>query len=484
MSDLAEAPGLLDRALRRVTALWRDMAGGAGDAEGFAARMRTCLEARGGEVSARARAAGLAEAYLATDEAGRLDFLRDLASFDSDAEAVRAAWEKVATATDTAARAAAKAALRRALEPPRVKLLTQFTAIPDGVKFVVDLRADLLRRMDGAPMLQALEADLRSLLAAWFDVGFLELRRIDWTSSAALLEKLVQYEAVHRIRTWRDLKNRLDSDRRCYAFFHPRMPAEPLIFVEVALVKGLADNVQSLLDEKAPVLDPKKADTAIFYSINNCQRGLDGISFGNFLIKRVVSELSAEFPNLKQFATLSPMPGFRRWLEERIAGGDAALVTEEEATALRLTAPPELALPAPAADGALPPAREASVEPPLVTLARLLGRRSLAREEAVTRLLDPILARAAARYLLAEGSRGNPKRARDPVAHFHLSNGARIERLNPRGDLSEKGWRESAGVMVNYLYDPAKIEEYHEDYAGEGKRAASSAVKKLAKGFV
>ena len=481
MSDLAEAPGLFDRALRRVTSLWREMAGsgGAEQGDGFAARMRACLEARGGEVSARARAAGLAESYLAADRDGRAAFLRALASFDADGDAVTAAWHRVAAATGVAERAAAKARLRRALEPPRMRLLTQFTAIPDGVKFVVDLRADLLATMDGDPMLEALEADLRTLLAAWFDVGFLELRRIDWASSAALLEKLVQYEAVHRIRTWRDLKNRLDSDRRCYAFFHPRMPEEPLIFVEVALVKGLADNVQRLLDEKAPLLDPKAADTAIFYSINNCQRGLDGISFGNFLIKRVVSLLSAEFGNLKTFATLSPIPGFRRWIEERIAAADPALLTEEEGAALRAVAPADLSLPSPTTDAAL-----SMVETPVQTLARILARRAVARQEAVAKLLDPVLLRAASRYLLAESPRGRAKRARDPVAHFHLSNGARVERLNPRGDLSEKGWRESAGMMVNYLYDPARIEEYHEDYAGDGRRAASSAVRKLAKGFV
>ena len=481
MSDLAEAPGLFDRALRRVASLWREMAGSGGteQGDGFAARMRACLEARGGEVSARARAAGLAESYLAADREGRAAFLRALAGFDADADAVTAAWHRVAAATGVAERAAAKARLRRALEPPRVRLLTQFTAIPDGVKFVVDLRADLLATMDGDPMLEALEADLRTLLASWFDVGFLELRRIDWASSAALLEKLVQYEAVHRIRTWRDLKNRLDSDRRCYAFFHPRMPEEPLIFVEVALVKGLADNVQCLLDEKAPLLDPKAADTAIFYSINNCQRGLDGISFGNFLIKRVVSLLSAEFGSLKTFATLSPIPGFRRWIEERIAAADPALLTEEEAAALRAVAPADLSLPSPTTDAAL-----SIVEAPVQTLARLLARRVVARQDAVAKLLDPVLLRAASRYLLAESPRGRAKRARDPVAHFHLSNGARVERLNPRGDLSEKGWRESAGMMVNYLYDPARIEEYHEDYAGDGRRAASSAVRKLAKGFV
>jgi malonyl-CoA decarboxylase len=508
MSDLAEAPGLFDRALRRVAALWREMAGNgaAEQGDGFATRMRACLEARGGEVSARARAAGLAESYLAADRDGRAGFLRALAGFDADPDAVTAAWHRVAAATGVAERAAAKARLRRALEPPRLRLLTQFTAIPDGVKFVVDLRGDLLAAMPGDPMLEALEADLRTLLGSWFDVGFLELRRIDWASSAALLEKLVQYEAVHRIRTWRDLKNRLDSDRRCYAFFHPRMPEEPLIFVEVALVKGLADNVQRLLDEKAPLLDPKDADTAIFYSINNCQRGLDGISFGNFLIKRVVALLSAEFGNLKTFATLSPIPGFRRWIDERIAAADPALLTEEEAAALRAVAPADLALPPPAADLALPPpaadptlrppaadfpapsptgdAALSMVETPVQTLARILARRTVARQDAVAKLLDPALLRASARYLLAESPRGRAKRARDPVAHFHLSNGARVERLNPRGDLSEKGWRESAGMMVNYLYDPARIEDYHEDYAGDGRRAASASARKLAKGFI
>jgi malonyl-CoA decarboxylase len=478
MSDLAAPAGLFDRALRRVTTLWRDMASSVtgGEEEGFAAQMRACLEARGGEVSARSRAAKLAQAYLAADHAERGDFLHALASFDSDAAAVTAAWHRVAAAGDVSERAAAKAALRRALEPPRQRLLTQFTTIPDGVKFLVDLRADLMARMEGEPMLQALEADFRSLLAGWFDVGFLELRRIDWTSPAMLLEKLVGYEAVHRIRTWRDLKNRLDSDRRCYAFFHPRMPDEPLIFVEVALVEGMAASVQGLLDEKAPVQDPKAADTAIFYSINNCQRGLDGISFGNFLIKRVVELLSAEFGNLECFATLSPIPGFRRWMEGRLQAGDAALVTEEEATALRALVPGELAIAGPEGPPATP---ETSAQ----TLRRILAKRPPGREEPLGKALEPILMRACARYLLAESGR-SAKRARDPVAHFHLSNGARVERLNWRGDTSEKGFRESFGLMVNYRYDPSKIEDYHEEYAGEGRRAASSAIRKLAKGFV
>jgi malonyl-CoA decarboxylase len=284
---------------------------------------------------------------------------------------------------------------------------------------------------------------------------------------------------VHRIRTWRDLKNRLDSDRRCYAFFHPRMPDEPLIFVEVALVKGMSDSVQRLLDEKEPVLDPRGADTAIFYSINNCQRGLDGISFGNFLIKRVVALLGAEFRNLKTFATLSPIPGICRWLDRKLEE-DPALLSEEEAAALLAVSPSELALPAPGSQDAPPPV---AAPQGAQALRRLLARRAWPRDEAAAKALEPILTRLCARYLLGESSPRDPKRARDPVAHFHLSNGARVERLNWRADTSEKGMRESAGLMVNYLYDPAKIEDYHEDYVGEGKRPASTALRRLARGW-
>ncbi|NOG71181.1 malonyl-CoA decarboxylase [Roseicella sp. DB1501] len=484
MSDLALETGLLDRALRRVTSLWRDMAERVvgGEAETIAEQMRACLDGRGGEVSARNRAAKLARAYLALDAEGRVGFLRDLAGFDSDEAGLDFAIDRLARARDPEERAAAKTRLRRALETPRSRLLTQFTAIPDGMKFLVELRAELLQATGKDALLQALETDLKGLLASWFDVGFLELRRIDWHSPAALLEKLVRYEAVHRIRTWRDLKNRLDSDRRCYAFFHPRMPEEPLIFVEVALVKGMADSVQRLLDEKAPVLDPAQADTAIFYSINNCQRGLDGISFGNFLIKRVVSLLQEELRNIRHFATLSPIPGFGRWLTAQLADGDAALIDAEQAAALRQLVPPSLALPAPD-DAQRQTEGEGTAtvlaETPVQTLARVLARRGWQREEAVARILEPLLLRACARYLLQESAKGRAKRARDPVAHFHLSNGARIERLNWKGDVSEKGLKESLGLMVNYLYDPARIEDYHEEYVGEGKRPASAALRKL-----
>jgi malonyl-CoA decarboxylase len=461
--DNAASAGLFDRALKRLLEAWRDVAGGGEDAD-IATQMRACLEAKGGEVTARARSARLAQAYLAADAEGRAAFLRTLAGFDSDPAEVARAVAALQEAGDGTGAAAARMRLRRALEAPRARLVTQFTSIPEGVKFVVELRAALLQLAKADPALSALEADIRALLAAWFDVGFLELRRIDWHSPAILLEKLVGYEAVHEIRSWRDLKNRLDSDRRCYAFFHPRMPDEPLIFVEIALVKGLAGDVRALLDEKAPLQDPGAADTAIFYSISNCQQGLAGISFGNFLIKRVVSELSAEFRNLKTFATLSPIPGFRRWLDGKLA--DEALLSPEERTTLA---------------AALGGTAEAH------PLARLLSRKAWHRDEALAEAAKPILLKLCARYLLAENAEakgGEARRARDPVAHFHLSNGAQAERLNWLADRSEKGFRESGGVMVNYLYDLDAIEANHEAYVGTGRRAASTAMKRLARGWV
>ncbi|MEI7710749.1 MAG: malonyl-CoA decarboxylase [Rhodospirillales bacterium] len=458
---MSEAAGLLDRALSRISAVWRDMASSVGgeDDQPLEAQMRTCLDGKGGEVSARNRAAKLAQAYQGLDEAGRIDFLQVLAGFDADPAAVDKAYQGVTAAGDAMILASATATLRGALEPPRVKLLTQFTTIPDGQKFLVDLRAFLMKHRGTDKRLAALESDLRGLLGAWFDIGFLEMHRIDWNSPAALLERLVDYEAVHAIRSWRDLKNRLDSDRRCYAFFHPRMPGEPLICVEVALVRGLSDSVQGLLDEDAPVQDAAHADTAIFYSISNCQPGLAGISFGNFLIKRVVGELSAEFRNLKTFATLSPIPGFRRWLDATLKADAHDLLSPEESSSLGSALPAE--------SGA-------------ASLAGIVATKGWWTQPGLRKTAEPVLVRLCARYLLNEGDK---KRARDPVAHFHLSNGARVERLNMAADTSDKGAKESATLMVNYLYDPTKIEDWHEDYAGEGKRNASTAVRKLAKGW-
>ena len=297
------------------------------------------------------------------------------------------------------------------------------------MKFLVDLRATLLDRVKGDPFLAALDSDLRALLANWFDVGFLELQRIDWSSPAVLLERLVGYEAVHEIRSWSDLKNRLDSDRRCYALFHPRMPFEPLIFVEVALVRGLAGSVQQLLDKKAPLLDPKEADTAIFYSISNCQRGLAGISFGNFLIKRVVSVLGGEYRNIKTFATLSPIPGFRRWLDGKLKG-------ERAEHSCRRTSRPRWR--------ACSPTRR-SPPPGTEALATLLARRGWVRNAPVAKALEPILTRLSARYLLTESARQAragpggafpPHQRRPGRAHHH---GRRYLRQGRAGECQPHG---------------------------------------------
>jgi malonyl-CoA decarboxylase len=465
---------LLDRTLRNLRGAWNEIAGAAAgvfatppspslpddDAARLREQMRDCLDGRGGEVSARARAASLGRAYLALNKEGRRRFLHILASdFDVDRGAVDRAVEALRKADgDEVARRRAERRLRAALEPERVKLIKQFNGLPEGVKFLVDLRAELLGLAKGDGALEGLEADLKGLLAGWFDVGFLELRRISWDSPAALLEKLIAYEAVHEIRGWTDLKNRLDSDRRCFAFFHPRMPDEPLIFVEVALHHGLADNIERLLDPQAPVQDSQSADTAIFYSISNAQQGLVGISFGGFLIKRVVDELAGEFRNLKDFATLSPIPGLRAWLEAQLKadGSDLLLPGERKAIAQ---------LPIGVGDDG--------------AFATLLGLPAWSENAPVAKALKGPLSRLCARYLVEAKREGG--RALDPVAHFHLSNGARVEQINWLADPSKKGLAQSYGMMVNYRYRQADIEANHEAYTGEGKVAAAPAVRALVK---
>ena len=422
--------------------------------------MRACLETRGGEVSARARAAAVGRAYLALDAVGRGRFLGVLAQdFDVDRAAVDAAIIAVQRASDTTTRLQAEAVLRRALVAPRVRLLTQFNALPEGVKFLVDMRAELMPLARRDPLLRALDDDVKNLLTAWFDVDFLELKQITWdTAPAALLEKLIAYEAVHAIRGWDDLKNRLDSDRRCFAYFHPRMPYEPLIFVQVALVNGMSSNIQDLLDEQAPVVDPAKADSAIFYSISNCQRGLAGISFGNFLIKRVVDRLSHEHRRLKTYATLSPIPGFLTWLDDRLAEGEPGLLLPAEHKALK------------AAGNGTYGAKG--------TLKTLLKQPDWHRNDVAVKAMRSPLTRLCAHYLAREKRRGGDT-ALDPVAHFHLTNGARMERLNWLGDTSENGLRQSAGLMINYLYGLSDIDDNHEAYTAKGQANASSAIRGL-----
>jgi malonyl-CoA decarboxylase len=475
MTDPAPAgffEGVFDRTLTNLRTAWREIAGSARgvltgaprpdlsgeDAGRLHQQMLNCLNGRGGGVTARARAADLGRTYLSLDPSGRERFLQLLArEFDVDHDEIRRRCEALIEASEPGERTTGERALRAALDPPRITLLRQFNALPEGVKFLVDRRGELLDLGERDPLLSGLEEDLKRLLANWFDIGFLELRRITWESPAALLEKLMVYEAVHEIRGWTDLKNRLDADRRCFAYFHPRMPDEPLIFVEVALVSGMASDVHALLDEAAPIGDPHTADAAIFYSISNCQRGLAGISFGDFLIKRVVDALAIELPRLKIFATLSPVSGFRSWLERQVQSGSDDLLLPAERIAIA-------ALGDEGSEG---------------NLVALLNQEGWWNDEQIAGVLHEPLIRLCARYLLRE--RAPSGRTLDPVAHFHLSNGARVERLNWLGDVSTKGLQQSAGIMVNYLYRLGDIETNHEAYRGEGRVAASSGLRNLAR---
>ena len=437
-------------ALQRINYWWRRLAAavlpGRGDsAAGRAhAHLLAQLEAlfedyraqRGGETSSRARAERIAAIYRAADPEQRAAILNLITrAFAPRREVLDAALGAMQSAASDDELNHAEAQMRIALDAPRAHFLTQFNLLPDGVKFLVDLRADLLGLLPREPSLEVLKVELDGLLASWFDPGFLELKRISWQSPALLLEKLITYEAVHPIESWNDLRNRLDTDRRCYAFFHARMPDEPLIFVEIALLKGVPESVQMLLDQSAPAQDPQAADTAIFYSISNTQRGLRGISFGNLLLKRVIEDLRRDLPRLKTFATLSPLPGFRQWLEQAAAPGE---------------------------DHVAPPAA--------------LARADWASDAALAETLRTPLEKLCARYLLKEKSGTRPL---DLVAHFHLDNGARINRLLWLADTSTRGMQQSYGMMVSYLYDLDHVDKNHERFLHTGQIAAASRVMRL-----
>jgi malonyl-CoA decarboxylase len=456
---------LWDRTLRRIRELWplgdpvalKDAIAAdlpENDLPRVRARIDACIEGKGGEVSARARAAEIGEAYSVLTATGRRRFLELLAKeYDVDNDEVEKAISARREVEDLKERQQATSHLRDLLEPPRAQLLRQFNDLQGGVKFLVNLRSELMGWARKNPELQALDRDVYRLLASWFDVGFLDLQQITWHTPAALLEKLIKYEAVHEITSWKDLKNRLEEDRRCYAFFHPRMPDEPLIFVEVALVNGISANIHELLDEKAPPGDPEKADTAIFYSISNCQEGLAGVSFGNFLIKRVVADLVAKLPNLKTFSTLSPIPGFAKWLkeqEEDVELSGAAAEAIELLTAKKVDSK---------------------------ALSSLIGD-DKEKEEEKSKGVKQTLLRLCARYLLEAK---HNEQVRDRVAHFHLTNGATVKQINWAANLSRRGIEQSAGMMVNYLYDLPSIEKHHEEYRSQGEIAATAGVKKLAK---
>ena len=393
------------------------------------AQICDALLAESGEYASTALAGEAVARLRALDDAGRKQFFDVLAANYSPAEA---ALKDAAAAYQAAPTNDNLIKLQQASESPRRELFDRLNMAPGGTAALVQMRSELLKKIKQHPAWRLLDYDLRRRLRSWFNRGFLRLERIDWRTSALVLEKLIDYEAVHAVQGWPDLRRRLQADRRCYAFFHAQLPDEPIIFIEVALTHGMSARVQPLLDVRAPVGDPMKADCAMFYSITNCQEGLRGISFGNQLIKQVAEDLKSEFPHLRRFATLSPIPGFRSWLEKNAT-----------------------------------PALAAQIADP----AWHLGEIPDAVQDDLTQLCAYYLVRAK-----EEG--GEPL---DPVARFHLGNGASLDRLNFLGDTSESGMARSAGLMVNYVYWLAELEKNHERYFRERVVSASPTVDKLAR---
>jgi malonyl-CoA decarboxylase len=391
-----------------------------------------------GEASGTAMAREVLDRYHHLDDASRVAFFEALVrDFGPDREKLSQAiesWRAQPSDEDASE-------LHFASEPRRQELIRRLNRAPGGTSELVEMRADLLRLLNGFKDLAALDRDVVHLLSSWFNRGFLVLRKIDWSTPANILEKIIRYEAVHEIRDWDDLRRRIDPiDRRCYAFFHPALVDEPLIFVEVALTEAIPGAIAPLLAEDRQLVPIERARTAVFYSISNTQRGLGGISFGSFLIKQVVEELRRELPKLENFVTLSPVPGFMQWLKQAT---DVPLTDEDRALLDELDRPDWFNDPAVAAQ--------------------------------LRSLLEPL---AAYYFLKARTPKG---RLIDSVARFHLGNGARLERIDWLGDVSAKGLRESAGFMVNYLYHLEDIEKNHEAYANQDEVVASSAVKKLLK---
>jgi malonyl-CoA decarboxylase len=408
-------------------------------AEKIVALCRGLLSERG-EVSGRRLASEILTAYQSFDAPSASEFfsllVKEFAPNPADVGPVAEAYRKEPTSENLAR-------LQRVVEPPRQELIRRLNMAPGGTRVLVEMRARLLRELDRHPGWQPLASDLMHLLTSWFNRGFLVLRRIDWQTPASVLEKLIEYEAVHQIQGWRDLRRRLEVDRRCYGFFHPALPDEPIIFIEVALTQGMSAKVQPLLDPEAPLVDPSSADCAMFYSITNCQKGLRGVPFGSFLIKQVAEEVGKELPRIKKFATVSPVPDFRQWLRDSLDTYQATPAGEKLAAFI------------------------AKLEDP-----GWFEDKELAAE--LERDLVPLCA-----YYLARAKHG--KEPRDPVARFHLRNGARLERINWLGDTSATGMQRSAGLMANYVYKLADVERNHELYIKNYKVNASAEVEALAK---
>jgi len=402
--------------------------------------MSHALLSERGEVSGARLAAGVLTAYESLDDSAA-DVFFDLlvAEFSPKREDV----DRAAEAFRLDHSQANLVRLQAAAEAPRQELFRRFNMAPGATGILVKMRARLLRTLADRPERAALDADFVHLFRSWFNRGFLVLQRIDWRTSALVLERLIQYEAVHQIQGWNDLHRRLESDRRCYAFFHPALPDEPLIFIEAALCRGMSASVQPLIDPDSPVVDPATADSAVFYSITNCQEGLRGVSFGSLLIKQVAEDLGREFRRLRTFATLSPVPGFRRWLVSMVPQLNGMGIP---ADILALLGDP---------DQLVPMDRRNNTFPARTELSRLCA------------------------YYLLHAKQG--KLPLDPVARFHLSNGARLERLNWLGDTSDTGIRRAFGMTVNYVYRLQDLERNHEEYARHYRVVASHEFARLAR---
>lgn len=329
--------------------------------------------------------------------------------------------------------------LSSSMESNRKKLFSRMNMAPNGTLAIVALRQDLLGFIKENPELRELDEDLKQLLTSWFNPGFLTLRKIDWDTEASILEKIIQYEAVHSIENWNDLKQRLVADRRCFAYFHPALEDEPLIFVEVALTKGIASSIQTIFQHNGP--SREDANTAIFYSINNCQQGLRQIPLGNFLIKRVVTELALELPSIKTYSTLSPVTGFAQWLRGEMKSDESEILTQKEKEILSL-----------------------------------IEYSDWHHDKEKFDMLQKPLIKACANYLVNVKEYGKPINA---VARFHFGNGASLHRINWMGDTSKNGLEEYLGLMVNYLYDPRNIESNHEAYVQQGKLAVSKSIRAI-----
>jgi malonyl-CoA decarboxylase len=404
----------------------------AGDSENLTVdELLDKLMANTGEVSAIVTARELLNHYNACDDDEKLAFFENLEqNFNADQVAVRKAYHLY----DNEPNSLHLNQLSRVTEPLRQELLRRLNQTPGATSDLVSMRADLLRQLKLQPELNSVDDDFVRLFSSWFGRGFLILKTIDWSTSAAILERIIRYEAVHEIRDWDDLRRRIDPDnRRCFAFFHPALVDEPLIFVEVALSRQIPESINEILEDDGQA-DDSDFDTACFYSISNCQPGLKNISFGNFLIKQVVQELQSEFPGMNQFVTLSPMPGLCRWLE------DDKLKHNEQLQ-------------------------------PLITELAAIPK----TEEGVAENSE-LISRLAATYLLLAKRNKYPL---DPVARFHLGNGAEVHRIRDAADLSAKGLEQSRGTMVNYMYDLKHIERNHEQYISEGIIQHSDKLKPL-----